>query len=71
MQMARRTADRYRDLNDASRAAAIQWLTEQRAAAHLLQLVRDGGQLDLEEQRQVFGESLPKGLQLEGGSVSS
>ena len=65
MQIARRTVDRYRDLNDASREAAIQWLTEQQAAPHLLQLVREGGQLDLEEQRQVFGESLPKGLHLE------
>lgn len=67
MQIARRTADRYRDLNDSSRAAALQWLTEQQAPPHLLQLVREGGQLDLEEQRQVFGESLPKGLQLEAG----
>ncbi len=65
MQIARRTADRYRDLNDASREAAVQWLIEQQAAPHLLQLVREGGQLDLEEQRQVFGESLPKGLHLE------
>lgn len=70
MQLARRTADRYRDLNDAIRAAAIQWLTEQQAPSHLLQLVREGGQLDLDEQRQVFGESLPKGLQLEASPSS-
>jgi molecular chaperone DnaK (HSP70) len=65
MQIARRTADRYRDLSDTCRAAALHWLTDQQAPPHLLQLVREGGQLDLEEQRQVFGESLPKGLHLE------
>ena len=65
MQLARRTSDRYRDLGDAQRDEAAHWLTDQQAPDHLLQLVREGGQLDLEEQRQIFGESLPIGLRLE------
>jgi len=30
-----------------------------------LELVREGGQLAAEEQRGVFGESLPRGLRIE------
>jgi hypothetical protein len=65
MQIARRTDDRYRDLSDKCRRHVVAWLEDQQAPPHLTQLVRDGGQLDMEEQRQVFGESLPKGLRLE------
>ena len=65
MQLARRTDDRYRDISPKYRAQAIDWLEDHDAAAHLIELVRDGGQLDIEEQREVFGESLPKGLRLE------
>ncbi len=65
MQVARRTDDRYRDLAESARDKAAAWLERRNAAAHLVQLVRDGGRLDTQEQRQVFGESLPKGLSLE------
>ncbi len=65
MQAARRTHDRYRDLSDRCRREAVAWLTDHAAPPHLIELVRDGGQLDIDEQRQVFGESLPKGLRLE------
>ncbi|MHB8951470.1 MAG: Hsp70 family protein [Pirellulaceae bacterium] len=65
MQIARRTEDRYRDLQDKCRRRVVAWMEDQQAAPHLIHLVRDGGQLDIEEQRQVFGESLPKGLRLE------
>jgi hypothetical protein len=65
MQLARRTDDRYRDLREPFRREALAWLNEHDAPEHLLQLVQDGGQLDVDEQRQVFGESLPKGLRLE------
>ena len=65
MQLARRTDDRYRDVSSKHRSQAIDWLEDHDAAQHLIELVRDGGQLDAEEQREVFGESLPKGLRLE------
>ncbi len=64
MQMARRTDDRYRDVDERLRRDVLDWLTINSAADHYLQLVREGGQLDDEEQGRVFGESLPKGLQL-------
>jgi hypothetical protein len=64
VQLARRTGDRYRDVNDESRQLALEWLTANEAAAHNLELVRDGGQLDSDEAGRVFGESLPKGLRL-------
>jgi molecular chaperone DnaK (HSP70) len=64
IQLARRTGDRYRDVNEASRQLAVNWLTANDAAAHHLELVRDGGQLDSDEAGRVFGESLPKGLRL-------
>jgi hypothetical protein len=64
MQLARRTGDRYRDVPDALRERAATWLRDHDAPRHFLQLVRDGGQLESEEQGLVFGESLPKGLRL-------
>lgn len=65
MQLARRTHDRYRDLSLRSRSQALDWLEDHEAAQHLLELVREGGELDAREQNEVFGESLPKGLRLE------
>ena len=64
MQLARRTDDRYRDVSDKARRAALEWLSANHAPAHLIELVRDGGSLDADEQGQVFGESLPSGLRL-------
>ena len=42
----------------------LRWLTAEHAPAHFLELVRNGGRLDREEQGLIFGESLPKGLRL-------
>ncbi|MDB5289588.1 MAG: Chaperone protein DnaK, partial [Phycisphaerales bacterium] len=65
VQLCRRTGDRYRDVPDETREAAIRFLMEREAAPHYLELVREGGQLRAEEQRVVFGESLPRGLRIE------
>lgn len=62
MQLARRTGDRYRDLPDTTRNEIAQWLEARQAPAHLIQLVREVGSLDVEEQQRAFGESLPRGL---------
>ncbi len=65
MQLARRSDDRHRDLDDRLRRETIDWLSDNQASAHLITLVRDGGQLDSEEQGGVFGDSLPKGLRIQ------
>jgi hypothetical protein len=64
MQLARRTDDRYRDLPERARREAVDWLTFGEAPRHFIELVRDGGRLDREEEGLVFGEALPKGLRL-------
>ena len=64
MQLARRTDDRYRDLPEKTRQAAVAWLQRQQAPEHFVTLVREGGRLDQQEQGLVFGESLPKGLSI-------
>jgi hypothetical protein len=64
VQLARRTGDRYRDIDEAHRQTALDWLAGQGAVPHHMELVRDGGQLDSDEAGRVFGESLPKGLRL-------
>ena len=62
--LARRTNDRFRDIDDDLRKRVIQWLTGRGAGEHAILLVSTGGQLDSEEQTRIFGESLPKGLRL-------
>ena len=66
MQIARRTDDRYRDVSQKLRDAAVRYMETEGAPAHAVELVRTGGRLDSEEQGLVFGESLPKGLRVEG-----
>ncbi len=64
MQLARRTDDRYRNLPEKLRCEAADWLAQGDAPRHFVELVRDGGTLDSDEQGLVFGESLPKGLRM-------
>lgn len=64
MQLARCTDDRYRDIDAALRDKTIARLERRDAPAHYADLVRRGGQLDDEEQAEVFGEALPIGLRL-------
>jgi hypothetical protein len=63
--LTRRTGDRYRDLSDDLRESVLRWLSDRGATSHLVQLVREGGALREEEQRSVFGESMPRGLRIE------
>ncbi|MEQ8790959.1 MAG: Hsp70 family protein [Pirellulaceae bacterium] len=64
MQMARRTGDRWRDIPQSLREEVLEWLAARDAKPHYQQLVREGGTLDTQEQGQVIGESLPKGLRI-------
>lgn len=62
--LARRTGDRFRDLDEAMRQETLDWLTAHGGSPHDLQLVREGGTLDQDEADRLFGEALPKGLRL-------
>jgi hypothetical protein len=64
VQMARRTNDRYRDIEPDFRKRVADWLTSENAAEDLVHLVTEGGSFDAEEQGRVFGESLPQGLRI-------
>lgn len=64
VQLARKTGDRYRDISDAARETARNWLAAHQAPEHYQHLVLAGGELAAEEQKTVFGESLPRGLKL-------
>jgi hypothetical protein len=67
LSIARRTGDRYRDLDDATRAAAATRLAELNASSHWIHLVTEGGHLDATEQDLAFGDQLPPGLTLLDG----
>jgi molecular chaperone DnaK (HSP70) len=64
MQLARKTGDRHRDVDEHSRQMTLRYLHEINAAEHLIELVAEGGALAGEEQGKMFGESLPQGLRL-------
>jgi len=62
--LARKTGDRFRDIDGPLRSHVLDWLGQRGASEHGRLLVAQGGQLDAEEQGRVFGESLPKGLRV-------
>ena len=64
MQLARRTADRYRDISESLRERLLRTLEQQKAGVELLTLIEQGGQLTQETAGILLGESLPCGLQL-------
>jgi molecular chaperone DnaK (HSP70) len=64
MQLSRRTGDRYRDVSESIRADVIDELTAEDARTHLVELVREVGRLETDEQSLIFGESLPSGLRI-------
>ena len=64
MQLARKTGDRHRDVDEHSRQTTLRKLREMNASGHLIELVAQGGTLAGEEQGRMFGESLPQGLRL-------
>jgi hypothetical protein len=64
MQLCRKTNDRYRDIESETRERVIEYMKKHKASPHFISLVEEGGRLDEEEQSEIFGESLPKGLSL-------
>jgi hypothetical protein len=63
-QLARRTHDRERDIDNALRERVSAALRKQGGNESLLRLVQEGGELGEAEQVRVFGDSLPSGLRL-------
>jgi hypothetical protein len=63
-QLARRSGDRARDVDDAFRARALAALAEGGAPEETLRSVREVAQASEEEERRIFGDSLPPGLRL-------
>jgi hypothetical protein len=62
--LARRTGDRFRDIDESLRQGVLDWVDQCQAGDHARMLVQEGGQLDTAEQSRVFGEALPKGLRV-------
>jgi hypothetical protein len=64
MELARKTDDRYRDIDDATRSQVLKWMDRVQAPKPFRRLVREAGTLDTADQGLVFGESLPQGLRI-------
>ncbi len=64
LQLARRTGDRFRDLPEALRKSAAEWLQRHRAPDRYAELVLEVGDLEEEDLGQVLGDSLPQGLRI-------
>ncbi len=63
-QLARRSGQRAIDVDDSHRDRVLDLLKSHRAPAHWLEMVDHVSELQADEQRQLFGESLPIGLRL-------
>lgn len=66
--LARRTDDRARDVDADTRARVVDALVGKSAPAHWTQMVSEVTSLNVEEQGQILGDSLPPGLVLAGGT---
>jgi molecular chaperone DnaK (HSP70) len=64
MQLARKTGDRYRDIDETTRGSVLVWMDRVASPKHYRQLVREVGTLETEDQSLIFGEALPKGLRI-------
>ncbi len=64
MQLARKTGDRYRDIDETTRRGVLTWMDRIAAPQRHSELVREVGTLEAEDQSLLFGESLPKGLRI-------
>lgn len=63
-QLAKRTQQRALDIGEAMRQRVLERMTDTRASERLRGLVAEGGELEVSEQNQLFGEGLPLGLRL-------
>jgi molecular chaperone DnaK (HSP70) len=64
-QLSRKTGDRTRDINEDIRSRVIEALSPHTWAEHLLKQIKDVIALEREDEKEIFGESLPAGLYIE------
>lgn len=64
MQLARKTGDRYRDVEDSVGTMVCRTLDAIGAPSHYSELVSKVTEVEVEAQSMIFGESLPKGLRI-------
>jgi hypothetical protein len=64
MQLARKTGDRYRDIDEPTRHSVLAWMDRTQTPKRHRELVREVGTLETEDQSLLFGEALPKGLRI-------
>ena len=64
MQLARKTGDRYRDIDETTRHGVLTWMDRIGTPSRHRELIREVGTLEAEDQSLLFGESLPKGLRI-------
>lgn len=64
-QLARRTGDRARDVDEPTRAAVVDALTRAKAPPSFIQMVQEIKDLDASDEARVLGDTLPAGLKLE------
>ena len=64
--LARMSGDRIRDLDDKDRDVIIEKLQTSKAPATWIEMVSEVKELDAQESKRMFGESLPVGLKLVG-----
>ena len=61
-QMARKTGDRARDINEEMRTRVLNWMETQNLADDMKRSVREILPLAPQDQNAMFGESLPQGI---------
>ncbi len=64
-QLSRKTGDRTRDINEDLRSQAVNRLSEYSWSGHYIKQVQEVIALEKEEEKDIFGESLPAGLFIE------
>ena len=64
MQLARKTGDRYRDIDEATRGQILKSMERAAVASHYRELVSQVTKLETEDESLILGDSLPKGLRI-------
>ncbi len=64
-QLARKTGDRSRDINEDLRARVVEKLSHYKWAEHFIHQIQKVVALEQEDEKSIFGESLPVGLYIE------
>ena len=61
-QMARKTGDRARDLDEEMQTRVLDWMENRNVAAEMIRRVKEIMPLASQDQDAIFGESLPQGI---------